>query len=173
MSCPAEPTLLLYADAELAGVGLREVESHLVECRDCRERVVALRDESRLLLDVMLERERPVRVADPPRVPEPGMVIGLPAAIAGVTAALAAFGFLIETRLPGGLDLLNPLRLKGAYEMAFDLIFLLRDRAPGMLELAASIGVLASVSAVLSFAVGPRAAPAPESAAGPHAGSRG
>ena len=62
-------------------------------------------------------------------------------------------GFLLETRMPGGLDLLNPLRLKGAYEMAFDLIFMLRDRAPGTLELAASIGVVAGVSAMLTLGV--------------------
>lgn len=38
--------------------------------------------------------------------------------------------------------------------MAFDLAFLLRDRAPGLIELALSLGGLASVSALLTFAAG-------------------
>jgi len=154
MSCPPETTLLLYVEAELAGEERRACEAHLIGCRDCRATVVALGDESRLLADVLLERERGARAAARAPAPEPGIAIGLPAAIAAATAATAALGFLIESRLPGGLDVLNPLRLKGAYEMAFDLIFLLRDRAPGALELAASVGAITGVSAVLSFAVG-------------------
>jgi cytoskeletal protein CcmA (bactofilin family) len=154
MSCPPETTLLLYVEAELAGEARRACEAHLVGCRDCRARVVALRDESRLLADVLLEREREVRAAAPAPAPTRGVAIGLPLAIAAATAATAALGFLVESRLPGGLDFLNPLHLKGAYEMAFDLIFVLRDRAPGALELLGSVGAIAAVSAVLTFAVG-------------------
>ncbi len=155
MSCPLESTLLLYVDTELLGPELRELESHLMGCRDCRAQVIALRDESQLFGDVLQERvrERSVAVAARRHTPEPGVAVGLPAAVAAVTAALAFLGFLLETRMPGGLDLLNPLRLKGAYEMAFDLIFMLRDRAPGTLELAASIGVVAGVSAMLTLGV--------------------
>ncbi|MGH7336181.1 MAG: hypothetical protein ACREI7_01265, partial [Myxococcota bacterium] len=57
-------------------------------------------------------------------------------------------------RLPGALDLIHPRRLKGAAEMGFDLIFMLRENAPGLVELAFSIGVVASVSALATFAVG-------------------
>lgn len=155
MSCPGETTRLLYVDGELPAAGLRSFESHLVTCRECRAGVVALRDESSLLADVLRERRRAARVPAPrPQGPEPAVVIGLPAAIAVVTAAFTAVGFLIEASLPGGLDLFNPLRVKGAYEMAFDLAFLLRDRAPGLIELALSLGGLASVSALLTFAAG-------------------
>jgi len=155
MSCPLEPALLLYAEAELSGPELHELESHLVGCRDCRARVLALRDESRLLGDVLQERGRArARAAEPARAPEPGVALGLPLAVAAVTAALAFLGILLESRVPGGFDLLNPLRLKGAYEMAFDLVFWLQENAPGAVELAASVGVIAAVSAILTFAVG-------------------
>jgi cytoskeletal protein CcmA (bactofilin family) len=152
--CPPEPTLLVYVEAELTGEARRACEAHLIGCRDCRARVVALRDESRLLADVLLEREREAHVHARAPAPEPGVALGLPVAIAAVTSATAALGFLVESPLPGGLDFLNPLRLKGAYEMVFDVIFMLHDRAPGALELFASVGAVAGVSAVLTFAVG-------------------
>lgn len=154
MSCPPEATLLLYVDAELTGEALRALESHLVGCRDCRTRIVTLRDESRWLADVLLERERSLHAHAPARAPERHVGIGLPLAIAAVTGGLALAGLLIETRVPGGRDLLHPLRLAAAYEMGFDLIFWIRDRAPGLLELAGSIGVVAGVSAILTFAAG-------------------
>lgn len=154
MSCPSGATLLLYVEEELDAPELRELEPHLIGCRDCRRDVVALRDESRLLGDVLLERERGARVGVRANVPEPGVAVGLPAAIVAVTTVLAVVGFLIESRVPGGLDHLNPLRLKGAYEMAFDMVFMLRDRAPGLIELAASFGAVAGVSALLTFGVG-------------------
>jgi cytoskeletal protein CcmA (bactofilin family) len=155
MSCPGELTHWLYVEGELAAQELRTFEAHLVSCQACRAGVVALRDESELLSDVLMERTRTLRApVAQPRAPETGVVIGLPAAIALVTAAFAAVGFLFESSLPGGLDLFNPLRLKGAYEMAFDLVFLLRDRAPGLVELALSLGGLAAVSALLTFGAG-------------------
>jgi cytoskeletal protein CcmA (bactofilin family) len=160
MSCPDELVRWLYVEGELAASELRGFESHLVTCQACRAAVVGLREESDLLADVLLERARPERArprrspVPRPRSPEPGVVIGLPAAIAAVTAAFAAVGFLIEASLPGGLDPLNPLRLEGAYEMAFDLVFLLQDRAPGLVEVALSLGGVAAVSALLTFAAG-------------------
>jgi cytoskeletal protein CcmA (bactofilin family) len=153
MSCASEPQLLLYAEGELAGEARREVESHLVSCRDCRARVVALRDEEQLLRDTLGERVREHR-PEPVRAPAPepsGLAWGLPVAVAAVAAIFSAASFLLENRMPGSLDLLNPLRLKGAIEMSFDFIFLLRESAPGLIELAISIGVVASVSAVLTL----------------------
>ena len=41
MSCPSAMTCLLYSEGELPGSALREMEAHLVGCRDCRARVVA------------------------------------------------------------------------------------------------------------------------------------
>ena len=156
MSCPDEAALLRYSDGELRDAALRDIEGHLMGCRDCRTRVVELQSESLLLADVLQERARHAQVfAHGARVaPEPGMAFGLPAAIAVVAAALAVGGALLEARLPGGLDLLHPLRSKGAFAMLFDLVFMLRDRAPGLLELGVAFGGIASVAALLSFAVG-------------------
>ncbi len=154
MSCPDEPVLARYADGELAGDALRRLEAHLIGCRACRTRVVALQSESLLLADVLQGRERSHAARSADDAPEPGAALGVPIAIAAVTAALAVGGFLVETQLPGGLDLLNPLRLLGVTDMAFDLIFALRVRAPGLVEGALALAGVASVSALLSFGVG-------------------
>jgi len=155
VSCPGEDVLARYADRELRGDALHALESHLVGCRDCRSRVVALQSESLWLADVLRERERrhALHAADE-RASEPGVAMGLPLAIAGVTAVVAVGGALLESHLPGGLDVLNPMRLLGVTDMAFDLVFMLRARAPGLLELAFAVALVASVSALLSFAVG-------------------
>lgn len=150
MSHPSEMTCWLYAEGELSDAALRETEAHLVTCRDCRVRIVALRDESALLGAVFREHH-PARTTT--AAPDPGVALGVPLAIAAVTIAIAAFSALIESRLPGALDLLHPRRLKGAAEMAFDMIFLIRENAPGLIELAFSVGVVASLSAIGSFAV--------------------
>jgi cytoskeletal protein CcmA (bactofilin family) len=73
--------------------------------------------------------------------------------VAGVAIAIAVAGALIEMRLPGALDLLHPRRVKGAVEMGFDLFFMVRERAPGLFELGLAVGLVASVSALGSFAV--------------------
>jgi cytoskeletal protein CcmA (bactofilin family) len=155
VSCPPEASLLLYVEEELAADERRGLESHLVNCLACRGVVVALRDESALIADALHERARETDTArEGGPLPEPGLTIGLPLAIAATTIALAVAGFLIEARLPGALDLLHPRRLMGASEMVFDLVFLLSDRAPGLMELALSFGALAAVSALGSFALG-------------------
>lgn len=152
MSCPPEATYLLYADGELAGDALREAETHLMTCRDCRALVVELRNESELLYEVLAERATsPVRDLD--EIPEPSVAFGVPLAVAATTAAIAALGFLSDSRLPGALDLIHPRRLKGAAEMGFDVVFLMRENAPGFVELAISVGVVAAFSALGSFAV--------------------
>ena len=154
MICPDEATRLLYAEGELEPADQQALDAHLMGCRACREGVVALREESRLLGLVLRDESpalpTPALVAEQP---DPGVALGVPLVIAAVTAALTAASFLLEARLPGSWDLLNPRRLKGAYEMAFDLIFLLRENAPGLIELALAVGSVASVSALLSFAV--------------------
>ncbi len=154
MSCPGELDLAIYVDGVQGPEGARRVESHLVGCRECRARVIGLRDEANLLTDVLMQRRREWRAVTPPAPTRHELAIGLPAAIGAATAAFAVLGVLLESRVPGGLDLLNPLRLMGAYEMAFDLIFLLRDRAPGLLELALSLGAVVSISGILTFVVG-------------------
>jgi cytoskeletal protein CcmA (bactofilin family) len=152
MSCPSAMTCLLYADGELIGSALRETEAHLVGCRDCRARVMALREESALFGEVLrgeLHHVAPIAAAVAAR----DIAFGIPLAVAAVTIALAAAGALLEARLPGAFDLLHPRRIKGAVEMSFDVIFMLRERAPGLLELGFAVGVMASISALGSFLV--------------------
>ena len=139
MSCPSEASWLLYADGELPLTEVREVESHLVGCQACRALVMALREETRGIVDALLGREPDSLPVPGVSAPAGGLALGFPAAIAVVALVLAAAGLAAESRLPGGLDLLHPLRLKGAYEMVFDLIFGLRDRAPGLLEFAVAV----------------------------------
>jgi len=153
MSCPDAMTCLLYAEGELAGSALRETEAHLVSCRDCRARVMALREEGALLGEVLrdeLHHPSPAAARSDSR----SVALGIPLAVAAVTIAFAASGALIDMRLPGAFDLLHPRRVKGAVEMSFDVIFMLRERAPGLVELGFAVGLVASVSALLSFAVG-------------------
>jgi cytoskeletal protein CcmA (bactofilin family) len=152
MSCPNAMTCLLYAEAELAGSALREIEAHLMTCRDCRARVVALREESAVLGEVLrgeLHHLAPAAAVVDAR----DIALGIPLAVAAVTIAFAAAGALFEARLPGAFDLLHPRRLKGAVEMAFDVIFMLRESAPGLVELGFAVGVVASISALGSFLV--------------------
>jgi cytoskeletal protein CcmA (bactofilin family) len=148
VSCPSEFTWSVYVDGELAPDELRHSEMHLVACRDCRNRVVALRDEAAALTSALHERPP---VPELPRLraaPARDLAWGLPAAVAAVTALLAIAGLLIELRLPGVLDLLNPRRLTGVYEMAFDSVFMLRNRLPGLFQLAVSVGAVAAFSAL-------------------------
>jgi cytoskeletal protein CcmA (bactofilin family) len=154
VSCPGEATLARYADRELHGDALHTLESHLVGCRACRAQIVALQSESLWLADVLQERARRAPLHAVQAAPEPGVAWGLPLAIAAVTAVAAVFGALVDARLPGGLDLLNPMRLMGVTEMLFDLVFMLRARAPGLVELAFAVATMASVSALMSFGVG-------------------
>jgi len=154
VSCLSEATCAVYVDEELGPDERRRVESHLIGCRRCRALVAALRDETAFLADALQERARP---APSPRseVPaEPGLTWGLPVAVVAVAGILSVAGTLVETRLLGGLDLLRPLSFTGAYEMAFDLVFALRDRAPGLFELVLSLAAVAAVSAAGSFALG-------------------
>lgn len=151
---PDEVLLTRYVDDALEGAPRNELEAHLVGCRECRARIVALRDESAFLGDVLHERERLKHVREPVPQTEADVAVGLPMAIAAATVVFGVVSALLESRIPGGLDLFNPLRLKGAYEMVFDFVFFVRDAAPGIIELLVSLGAVVSVSALLSFGVG-------------------
>jgi cytoskeletal protein CcmA (bactofilin family) len=116
-------------------------------------RVVALQDEAATLTNALLGREPEPGRLRPQTAPARDLAWGLPAAVAGVTLLLAIIGVLVELRLPGVLDLLNPRRLMGVYEMAFDSVFMLQDRLPGLLEAATSIGAIVATSALGCAAV--------------------
>ena len=148
MNCPSEFTWSVYVDEELLGDELRGVEMHLVSCRACRGQVMALRDEIETLSNVFYERAPELAMSRRPQAPPKDLSWSLPLAIVAVTAVLTIGGLLIELRLPGVLDLLNPKRLIGANKMVFDAIFMLRGRWPELFSAAASVGAVASFSAL-------------------------
>jgi cytoskeletal protein CcmA (bactofilin family) len=151
MSPLPEWKLGAYVDGELSPAEMREVEAELVRSRRARELVLALREEAGLLGDVLQERPRKAMRPAAAEAPARGLALGLPAAVA-VVAVLAVVGsFLLEARLPAGIDWLNPLRLLGAYEMLFDLIFLFRDSAPGFFELCVALAATGSLAALAAF----------------------
>jgi cytoskeletal protein CcmA (bactofilin family) len=141
-----------YVDGELFPEEIREVEAVLVRSRSARELVLALREEASLLGDVLHERERDVAQPVTAEAPARGLALGLPAAVAVVAVMAVVLSFLLEAKLPAGIDWLNPLRLLGAYEMLFDLLFLLRDSAPGFFELSVALAATGSLAALATFA---------------------
>lgn len=151
MSCVPEATWVLYVDGELEGGARRTAEAHLVACEHCRASVVALREEGELLTRSLAAEGAPsVLVGEV----EAGLALGLPLTLAAVVAAGAVGTALVERALPTGFAWLNPVRLAGAYEMLFDVFFLARDRAPGLLELTAAIAATAVVAALLAAVAG-------------------
>jgi cytoskeletal protein CcmA (bactofilin family) len=153
MSCFAELTYAVYVDGELPSEQLRPLEAHLVRCRRCRELVVALREESDGLSDVLQDRVREPRPSLARRAPARGLALGLGPALAVAGSAALALGWALESLRPASLDWITPLSIRGATDMAFDLIFLLRDEAPAAFEVALAVAAMASVSALLTFAL--------------------
>jgi cytoskeletal protein CcmA (bactofilin family) len=156
MSCPHEWRVAAYVDAGLEPAETRRLEAHLVGCERCRGRVLALREEARALAALLGDEPAAPRpgaaIAD--AAPARGVAYGLPFAV-GVTAlATAVATALIEMRLPPGLGWLNPSTLLGVNDMLFDTIFMVRDRAPGWLELATALGALAGLAAIFTFLAG-------------------
>jgi len=153
VTCPDEITVAIWLDDELDAEARRGLEIHLVQCQRCRERVLALRDESDLLADVLHDREPPAVVPRPVEAPARGLAVGLVPAAAAVALLLAAVGWALES-LPSGFDWMNPFQYKGATEMLFKVLFVIRDEAPELMQLALAVAATAGLSAVLTFAVG-------------------
>jgi cytoskeletal protein CcmA (bactofilin family) len=152
LSCVPESSWLLYVDDELEPLERRSVEFHLVQCEACRSLVVGLREEADLLEGVLVGAPEVPAALSASR--HQGFAMGLPAALVIVVAAGTVLSALLENALPSGFGWLNPLRLAGAYEMLFDVFFLARDQAPGLVTLAAGVAATASVAALAFFAVG-------------------
>jgi len=148
MNCPSEFTWSVYVDDELPDAEQRGVEMHLVSCRACRSRVMALRDEIAALSNVFHERMPEHAMSPTQHAPPKDLSWSLPMAILAVTAVLTIGGLLIELRLPGVLDLLNPKRLIGVNKMVFDTIFMLRSRWPELADAIALVGGMAAFSAM-------------------------
>ncbi|MCH7707517.1 MAG: hypothetical protein IH884_03450 [Myxococcales bacterium] len=153
MSCYPELTYALYVDAELSSDEARPLESHLIHCLPCRERVVALREESEAIGNALLDRSPELADWQPRPTPARGLALGMgPAVAAGVAVTLAA-GWVFEAVRPAGFEWVSPWSFKGATDMGLDLIFLLRDDAPAVFEVAVALAAMASVSALLTFSL--------------------
>jgi cytoskeletal protein CcmA (bactofilin family) len=147
--CLPEWVYSVYVDRELEGEPLREAETHLVRCRDCRELVMALEDEAGVMrnaLHVGEVAEAPIQQAAPAR----GLVVGVGPAIVAAFVCLSALGWIIETQIPSPMEWLNPMELTGAFEMFFDTVFMLKDQAPAIYQLALSSAALFSVAFLLT-----------------------
>jgi cytoskeletal protein CcmA (bactofilin family) len=154
MSCPPEWWVAAYVDGGIEPADVRRLEAHLVGCERCRGRVLALRQEARSLVALLRDEEAAPSGALAVPAPARGVAYGLPVAV-GVTALATAVGSaLFDTSLGSGLRWLRPSALLGVNEMLFDTVFMLRDRAPGWLELATALGALAGLAAVFSFLAG-------------------
>lgn len=153
MSCPPESAYSVYVDGELPPDEVRRVESHLIQCQRCRRLIVALEEEASALGDLFKQRTAEVRSAPPARVRARGLALGLAPTLAVSVLLAAVLGWILEQRLPPGMSWMNPLNLFGAYEMAFDTIFTLRDLAPAIFDLGIAVGATAALAAVMTFLV--------------------
>jgi len=180
MSCPHEWQLSAYADAGLSAVDVRALETHLIGCARCRRRVIALRDEARVLRDLAHER-LPAPVA-PARAGR-GVALGLPLAVGAL--ALVSFGASTALEaLPRPVRWLAPTENLGVTRMLINLAFTVRDNFSAWFDFAfalAALGAFAGVAylvadlllrrtgsgartAVLLLALGAAAALSPEAA---------
>jgi cytoskeletal protein CcmA (bactofilin family) len=154
VSCFPELSYSVYVDGELPEQDARALELHLVQCRRCRELVVALREEADLVAGVLAERWRePAAPAAAAPAPVRGMALGFAPVLAAAALLSAVLGSAIEGLRPAGLDWIDPWSLRGVSDMLFDLVFVLRDRAPAAFEVAVAAAAMASVSALLTFAL--------------------
>jgi cytoskeletal protein CcmA (bactofilin family) len=133
------------------------VEAHLVQCRRCRALVLALREDPELRSEVLHGRPAPAAAPGPEPGARPGharaLVFSL--TLVGLAAVAAGGAALFESglsRASGGLGPL-PWSWRGAYAMAIDLVFVLRQSAPALFDLALPVAAMASASALLSFAL--------------------
>jgi len=151
-SCFSELRYAIYVDGELAPQERRTLEAHLVQCRDCRALVVALQEEAALLGEALGARAPAASAALATR-PDParGLALGVGPALALALGLVLGAGWLLETLRPLASRWIGPFTLRGTTDMAFDLLFLLRDEVPGLLGAGVAVAAMASASALLTY----------------------
>jgi cytoskeletal protein CcmA (bactofilin family) len=144
MSCPHEWRLSAYVDAGLGAPDVRALELHLVGCARCRRRVVALRDETRVLRDLAHERlPAPVAAADAGR----GIAFGLPLAVGILSLASFGAGALLDS-LPRPVRWFAPTESLGVTRMLVDLAFTVRNNFSAWFDFAFALAALAGFAGV-------------------------
>ena len=151
--CLPQETYSVYVDGELSAEDVRRVESHVVGCESCRALIRAFRDEATTIADIVLDRPRDVISRAPARARASGLALGLVPTLSVAALVVTTLGWLMETGLPAGASWLNPVKLIGVYEVAFDMIFMLRDSGPAFFELTIALGAAVSAAAILIFLV--------------------
>jgi len=152
--CVPEWKLGAYVDGEVTGAAARQLETHLVTCERCRRTVMELREEASVLSRALRSTGPGGAIEVVPEAPARGMLTGLPIGIAAAIGIATAVSLVMDARLPAGLDWLRPARLLGVSDMFWNVVFMLRDDAPGLLEFAVALGALASVAALGAFVAG-------------------
>ncbi len=116
MKCPNEFILSQYADCELSESENRELAAHLEACLVCRELVVDLKAENRLLVESVqgIDLCDSVRETVQPQRPE-FMRMDRVATVSIVAAILlrVGIGFVRDVELPSALQWLQPWSLSG------------------------------------------------------------
>ncbi len=144
MSCPHEWQLSAYVDAGLGAADVRALEHHLVGCARCRRRVVALRDETRVLRDLAHERlPAPVAAADAGR----GIAFGLPLAVGVLALVSFGAGALLES-MPRPVRWFAPTESLGVTRMLVDLAFTVRNNFSAWFDFAFALAALGAFAGV-------------------------
>lgn len=154
MSCLPESVYSVYVDGELSPEGVREVESHLIQCQRCRGLILALEEEASALGDLFNAHAPEAASRPTARARARGLALGMAPTLAISAGVAVVLGWILDQHLPAGMSWMNPLNLIGAYEMAFDTIFLVRDTAPAIFDLAIAVGATTAMAAILTFLVG-------------------
>lgn len=157
MSCYPASTYARYLEGELSRDESRPIEAHLVQCRRCRELVIALRerDHASDAGDKRLAADPGAGETGRPPASSRTRALALPFTLVALAAVAATAMAFLEARIarpfgePGPLDA----GWRGAYAMAIDLVFVLRESAPTLFDLALPVAAMASASALLSFAL--------------------
>lgn len=143
-ACPPEWTLSFYVDRELELDDRLRVDAHLVHCRACRERVLALEMEGDALRAVLSLEDRVETVVRRVAVGE-SLTFGAGTATAAGVTSLAVLAWLLALPVPPALEWLNPLDGRNIFALFFDVVAILRDQGPAFYQFGvASIALLSA-----------------------------
>jgi cytoskeletal protein CcmA (bactofilin family) len=148
LNCPPEWQISAYVDAGLGAADVRTLELHLVSCARCRRSVLALRDEARVLRDLVHER---LPAAVTPAAAGRGIAFGLPLAVAAMALASLGASALIEA-LPRPMRWLAPTENLGVANMLVDLFFAVRKSFAAWFDFAVALAALVAFAGIAYLA---------------------